>query len=198
MNIIFDLGGVVFKWDPQTLIDMTFTNKEDKDNIKKYLLDHINWINLDKGIISYDAVIKETNALSGIPNSKIQETLSNANKVLTPMAETIKLFKIIKEQGHSLYVLSNMHTPFARKLEEENDFWHLFNGIVFSCDVKMIKPNRDIYDYILGKYNLTPAETIFIDDTKKNVDTARTLGIDTIHFTTSKQCKKELIEKGII
>ena len=57
-----------------------------------------------------------------------------------------------------------------------------FDGIVYSAPIKMVKPNEDIYRYILSKYQLKPEECLFIDDTKPNLATAARFGIKTFHY----------------
>ena len=57
-----------------------------------------------------------------------------------------------------------------------------FDEQVVSCEIGLGKPDRRIYEYLLSHCNLDPAETIFIDDRKDNVDAAAELGIVPFHF----------------
>jgi putative hydrolase of the HAD superfamily len=69
-------------------------------------------------------------------------------------------------------------------IEREYKFpiFDLFDGIVYSAPIKMVKPNKKIYEYILNKYQLVPEECLFVDDTKKNLAAAARFGISTFHF----------------
>jgi putative hydrolase of the HAD superfamily len=61
----------------------------------------------------------------------------------------------------------------------------------------MLKPNLDIYHEILGKFNLVPEETLFIDDSLPNIEAAKSLGIQVIHLPNYKELKEKLKEIGI-
>lgn len=68
----------------------------------------------------------------------------------------------------------------------------MFDGIVISSRIQMVKPERQIYEYLLGLYQLESAETIFIDDMRENLAAASSLGIQTIRFVDPAQCQREL------
>ena len=72
------------------------------------------------------------------------------------------------------------------------DFLPLMDGGVFSCDVKLIKPDRRIYECITQKYNLIPNECVFIDDIERNVKAAKDFGFNAIQFMTLEQAQRDL------
>lgn len=198
MNIIFDLGGVVFNWNPQNLINRVTQKNEEQILLKKHLFENSDWVKLDRGVITNEEVITNTMERSGLNRKLLEDIFINVPKELSPKVDTIKLIEELGKTDNNLYVLSNMHQDFAESLKKDYDFWFNFKGIVFSCDVKMVKPNSDIYEFILSKYNLKPSETLFIDDTKTNLDAAEKHGIDTIHFNNPDQLRSELIKLDII
>lgn len=198
MNIIFDLGGVVFDWSPKDLIDRVTDNEKEKELLLEHLLEHSDWIELDRGTITTEEVVQRTIKRSGLKQELIEDIFTNASNVLSLKSDTVKIIEDISGTEHKLYVLSNMHDQYARSLTADFNFWHHFDGIVFSCDVKMVKPERDIYHHILDKYNLTPENTIFIDDTMPNINTACDIGIDGLLFTDPAALKDELIKKGVL
>ncbi len=70
--------------------------------------------------------------------------------------------------------------------------------IVVSGEVKMVKPDSDIYKYSLERFNITnPGSTIFIDDRKENVEAANDLGLKGIHYLNSNRLKKQLKDFGV-
>ncbi|HUE12086.1 MAG TPA: HAD-IA family hydrolase, partial [Steroidobacteraceae bacterium] len=73
-----------------------------------------------------------------------------------------------------------------------HDFWKLFQGIVISGEVKMLKPERGIFEYLLDRYELSPAQTVFIDDHPQNILAAQSLGLHTVWFRDARQCEFEL------
>ena len=82
-------------------------------------------------------------------------------------------------------MLSNISKGFAEHYEEVphiNDILSIFDGLVFSGDIGIVKPNGEIYKYILHKYNLDAKKCIFIDDNPNNIAAAKELGINTYLF----------------
>jgi HAD superfamily hydrolase (TIGR01509 family) len=68
-----------------------------------------------------------------------------------------------------------------------------FEGEIISCEVGLIKPEREIYNLLLDRYNLVPEQTMFIDDRKPNVDAAAEVGINPFHFDRNdpeKSCEQ--------
>ena len=99
----------------------------------------------------------------------------------------------LKSQGYHLYVLSN-YSQFMLDHTRENKMPFLENmdGVVFSCEVKEIKPEPEIYKLLLSRYGLKAEESVFLDDREENCEAARKLGIKAIQFHDLKQAAKEL------
>lgn len=91
-----------------------------------------------------------------------------------------------------------MSSKASDDIEKKYHFWDLFDGIMFSARVKMVKPDSEIFHKILDTYNLNPNETIFIDDIKENAEAARSIGITAIQFISPEQCRAELIKLNCI
>ena len=73
--------------------------------------------------------------------------------MLTAMPQFVQWLAKIKAQGHGLYYLSNYHHLLRNYIMETYDFFALFDGGVFSCDVKLLKPQPQIYQRLLEKYH---------------------------------------------
>ena len=82
-----------------------------------------------------------------------------------------------------LYYLSNMPVPYARALEKRALFLPWFEGGIFSGDVQLLKPQREIYALLSERFGLEGRNTIFIDDSLPNVEAARAFGWHAIHCT---------------
>ena len=91
------------------------------------------------------------------------------------MKPTERLVGDLKAAGYRLYVLSNMSREFIDFLRRF-PVYGLFDGEVVSCEEHTVKPEPRIYEILLERYDLTPSETLFIDDGQKNVDAAQRLG----------------------
>jgi len=198
MNIVFDLGGVVFRWQPEKIIRRFFQDSKQQDLVRSEIFSHIDWIELDRGTIDTDQAITRGAARTGLPRDKIKELLNAVPQFLTPIEETIDLIHAIRRSNRKLFVLSNMHPASISYLEKTHDIWNLFDGVVISSRIQMVKPEIQIYEYLLATYGLIAADTVFIDDLSENLAVASTLGIQTIRFVDAAQCKQDLTNLGCI
>ncbi|MDR3550128.1 MAG: HAD family hydrolase [Candidatus Babeliales bacterium] len=92
--------------------------------------------------------------------------------------EAVAFVKSLKEQGYKIYVLSNFCSPSFNIIKDENpEFFALFDGIVISGDIGLIKPDPTIYNYLLTAHNIDARRACFIDDQPTNVLAAQNVGI---------------------
>ena len=195
MNIVFDLGGVVFRWQPDTIIASVFDDESTRDLVKKEIFEHRDWVELDRGTIALDSAIQRGAARTGLSVRDVERLLRAVPVFLTPIEQTIELIRRLAVTANRLFVLSNMHLASIAHLEEQHDIWDVFHGVVISSRIKTVKPEIRIYEYLLDRYRLEPAETIFIDDTPENLDAAASLGIRPIRFFDPAQCERALSDQ---
>jgi putative hydrolase of the HAD superfamily len=198
LNIVFDLGGVVFDWRPDKIIHGVFTDPLTRSLVKKEIFEHADWAALDRGSIAFDQAVARGASRTGLPPEQIENLLNEVPPSLTPIPGTIDLIRSIKDSGNRFFVLSNMHIASITYLEANHSIWELFEGCVISSRIQMVKPEIQIYEYLLHEYDLIPAETVFIDDMSKNLAAASLTGIQTIQFSDSRQCRQALVDLGCI
>jgi putative hydrolase of the HAD superfamily len=196
MNIVFDLGGVVFRWQPEKIIRHVFQDPEKQDLVRSEIFEHADWVELDRGTITLDQAIIRGASRTGLPRGEVEELLKSVPQFLTPIEETIELICDIRGSNNSLFVLSNMHAASILYLEETHEIWNLFDGIVISSRIQKVKPEIEIYEHLLTTYGLNAAETVFIDDMSENLATAARIGINTIRFSGADQCRQALVDLG--
>ena len=103
----------------------------------------------------------------------------------------------LKEKGYYIYILSNYATDTLRKTRSKLTFLKYVDGAVFSCEVKQIKPESDIYQTLISRYHLNPEKSVFLDDRAENCEAARKAGIHAIQFHSFKQAAADLEKMGI-
>lgn len=197
-NIIFDIGNVLLNFSPKEYLSSKFDNPKLVDELYFTIFKSNEWVRLDEGTITPD----EAEAIFCMGDieysSQIKYVMEDWCSMLTPIESSIQILREIKQKGYKLYILSNYHAAAFKISYERNDFFKLFDGMVISSEVKMLKPDSEIYEFLLNKYRLSPSETIFIDDTEKNIDAAGKLGIGTIRFINADALRKNLIISGML
>ena len=176
-NVVFDLGRVVFAQDPakSTAEFKQFFSYVSLTPMPQF------WTDYDMGVLSLEQVAEELAAYRGVEPEFAREMITIAIGKQETIRPTEKLIDELKAAGYKLYVLSNMSREFIDFLRKQRVYEN-FDGDVVSCEVGIVKPMPEIYDLLLKRFDLDPAETIFIDDRKENVDAAAAKGIATFHF----------------
>lgn len=199
MNIIFDLGGVVFPWDFASIIDDVLNNVEKRNIIIEKIFHHSDWVEFDRGTFSLEYVIERGAERTKIKSDEIKLALNNIANSLSVDHKTLDIIQKLKNTGkHKLFVLSNMPTEFTNFILKNFSFWNLFDGIVFSSRIKMVKPDLEIYNYLINNYSINPKESIFIDDRNENLIPVANLGMKTIEFINATECENKLKDYGIL
>lgn len=197
MNLVFDLGGVVVRWDPDAIIAGVFADPAIRAKVKKGVFEDADWLELDRGTLGREDAIARAAKRTGVAVNEIKRLLHAVPPSLVVFPQTVELMRRLKNKGYPLYCLSNMHFASIEYLEQKESFWDVFDGRVISCRLNLCKPEAGIYEHLLRTYALKPGETLFIDDVQKNLDAAAKLGIRTLRFENAPQCERELRAMGV-
>lgn len=191
-NIVFDLGGVVVTWDPQSFVAGLFTDPYVRSAVVTGILAHPDWVSLDRGTLPLDEAVDRAVGRTGLTRAEVTRFLTGIPSILAPVPEMIDLLHRLRHEGNRLFCLSNMHIATIEHLHRSYTFWEIFSGMVISCRVHLCKPEPAIYAHLLREHKLDAEETVFIDDLEVNLLPARELGIRTIRFENPRQCEDEL------
>jgi putative hydrolase of the HAD superfamily len=191
-NVVFDLGGVLIAWNPDEIIGGVFDAPELRALIKREIFQHADWLEMDRGQLTEADAIPRFYDRTGVPIAKLEELLQHAMESLIPIPESLDLLNELAAQGVNLYCLSNMPAWRFDYIQPRYPFWSHFRGIVISGVVKMIKPDREIFEHLLTQFQLEASTTVFVDDHPINLDGARQLGLHTILFRSADDCRRQL------
>ena len=188
-NIVFDLAGVVVARNearcPQQIMDYFYFI-----NLGETLPDF--WNDYDRGTREIDSVAEKLAIFRGSDFETAKRLMLAAITYQEVIPATESLIEDLKGAGYRLFVLSNMSKDYIEFLRKLSVFQH-FEGEIISCEVNLIKPEKEIYQLLLDTYNLDPEQTMFIDDRVENVEAAATLGIAPFHFdrrNPEKSCEQ--------
>ena len=169
-NIIFDLGGVFIEFNPNKLLNYFSINENDKQILIDNIFASKEWIMMDKGLLDeqdmYEIVSKR------IPSYLWEQAhflIFHWNEIAQKYIDVSDYAKELKTRGYNLFLLSNASKRVYEKCWTKIKSNELFDGYVVSAYVKMLKPDKCIYEHLLNKYSLNPNECVFIDDNEENV-----------------------------
>ena len=191
MNIIFDIGNVLVRWDPVNIV-RSVINAPGAVRVAEHLFAHPDWQEVDKGCLSIPEVIVRAVERTDIDEDIVTAIYRSVPASLTPIPENIAVLQQLRQAGFGIYALSNMGLESAAYLAATAPFWDEFDARVISAEVQMVKPDPAIFEYLLKRNGLTNSDCIFIDDSQINVQVAENLGIKSIHFQSVTQMTTEL------
>lgn len=193
-NVIFDFGGVLVRWNPEEIINGFYPDPLSRERLRQLVFRHPDWIELDAGRLAEDDAIQRFAARMARSPSEMAALLQHVKESLTPIEDSVTLLHGLAKRNIPLYGLSNMPASTFAHLRRRYSHWDLFRGIVISGEVKLVKPERAIFDHIADRYGLDPSQTVFIDDHRPNIEAARQLGFHVILFRDPQQCASDLDE----
>ncbi|MCX7133307.1 HAD family phosphatase [Aeromonas sp.] len=196
MAIIFDLGRVVVSWDPVGIVS-SVRGPQGADLLAERLFNHPDWLEVDRGTMSLHTMARQAQGRTGLPAAQNLAILQAVPASLLPDPAMLTLIETLHGAGHTLYALSNMGHASIDWLEQ-HAFWRFFSGKVVSARVRMMKPEPDIYRYLLVSFDLKAEECLFIDDSPANVAAAQALGIGGLVFTDVPSCRQQLLSLGYL
>ncbi|HBR59176.1 MAG TPA: HAD family hydrolase, partial [Deltaproteobacteria bacterium] len=115
-----------------------------------------------------------------------------------PLDDTVEILAELKKKQVPLFILSNWSAETYPKAEAIYDFLHWFDGKIISGEIGKIKPDPDIYKLLIETYDLTPDNTVFIDDKLANVEAAEDSGIHGIHFHNAALLRNDLAKLKLL
>lgn len=172
MVYIFDFFGVISSEVVPFWFAEHLPNQNVADLRKQYIDD------ADLGNTSLSVLYRKLAKLTNQTVESITQQWTNLAVINNNVIDLIE--KLNKDNRVAL--LSNSPADLIRPILKKHDLERLFEVIIISGEVGMVKPNQDIYLYTLKKLDTIPKETFFIDDSQKNVEVADSLGMNTILY----------------
>ena len=142
----------------------------------------------DYGTLSKADFYQEVSALVGVSVDEMEKGVEAETIINTSLVSyTGKL----RQRGFRIACLSNGTHEWTLAVIKDHGITHLFDEIVLSGDLGIVKPSPEIYDRTLEKLDLPASEAIFVDDRKVNVDAAEILGIRSLVFSDTETFARE-------
>jgi len=212
LNLVFDLGQVMIRWEPVALVRRFFPDRCGSDAQTQALAQMCfrspAWSAFDAGLLDTDGVAEQLALRIQEPQPRVRAMVLDIAHALTPIADSVallhQLYQWRQAQATSvlgLYYLSNMPEPYADHLTASHGFFSCFDGGVFSGRVKLAKPDPAIYALAESALALVPGLTVFFDDHMPNVQAATARGWLGVHVPEpghlSTVLTPLLLERGV-
>jgi 2-haloacid dehalogenase len=196
--VVFDLGGVLLDWNPRYLYRKLFGG--DEAAMERFLAEvcTIEWHR------AHDLGVPPERTCSELAQAHPEQaeliwawSRRSEEMIAGPIDATVQLLGELKHAGVPCYALTNMERETYPLRRERFPFLGWFDGTIVSAFEGVAKPDPAIFELLLDRFDLTPSETVFVDDSPDNVRAAKGLGMQAIEFDSANRLREKLTEAGL-
>lgn len=180
-NIVFDMGNVLVDYVGDKVCSIFTEDKEMAREVAAAVFVSPEWVFLDMGIISEEEGLR--NMQSRLDTEEKRQLAARSfwhwheyNMTAKPGMEEV--VRELKAGGYGIYLCSNASVRLLSCYKETIPAIDCFDGVLFSAEVKCMKPQKEIYAHFFNRFGLKPEECFFIDDLDNNIQGARDCGMD--------------------
>lgn len=176
-NLIFDMGEVLLHFDRAYFIRRLGISGADANLLMDQVFYSLEWVLLDRGAMEDPEAIESIcRRLPEHLHPAVEALVSHWDEPILPVAGMEELIGECKALGYPVYLLSNASL-------RQHDYWNripgsaYFDGKLISADVKLLKPQPEIYHLLYERFQIRPEESFFIDDSPNNIEGAYQTGM---------------------
>jgi len=198
-TVIFDLGGVLIKWDPKRVYRTIFKTEKEVDKFLAEIctMDWNEQQDAGRSIAEANRILIEKYPLY---QPEIEAYYGRWIEMLGgEISETVEILEELKEsKKYRLYALTNWSAETFPEALKRFEFLQYFKEILVSGKEGMKKPSAEIYELALSRFGIDRTKAIFIDDSAKNVKGSEAVGLKAFRFTSAAQLRADLTELGLL
>jgi 2-haloacid dehalogenase len=197
--VVFDVGNVLFGWDPESFLARQIPEDEAR---LRFIEDIDLWgwhDTLDAGRPFAEAAAELSEKfpdyarLISAWGERFGETISD------PVPGVHAIVEALEARGVPLFAITNFSAEFWRPFRRRQDaFFSRFRDIVVSGEEKLLKPDPALYYRALDRFALKPQDVLFVDDRLINVEGARAVGMHAHLFTGADDLRRRLEAEGLL
>jgi 2-haloacid dehalogenase len=196
--VVFDLGGVLIDWDPRHLYRRIFGSEEEMEAFLSTVCTPEWNAELDRGR-SFEEMVDLLRSEHPQRRVQIEAYHLRWDEMLGESFEgSVKILRELHSAGYPLYALTNWSAQTFHIARERYDFLSLFEEIVVSGEVGVVKPDPRIYALLVERTGLDPCRTVFVDDRGENVRAAKKHGFIGVLFQEPGQLRRDLTGLGLL
>ena len=175
------MGNVLVRYDSMRTSRQFAEDETELNLVNTSVFVSPEWIFLDMGVMSEEEALKKMQAR--LPQGHAREAarlcLEHWHEYcMWEIPGMRELVTELKEKGYGIYLCSNASLRMLSCYRQVIPAIELFDGVLFSAEVKCLKPQKEIYMHFYRRFNLKPEECFFIDDLPGNIEGARQTGMD--------------------
>lgn len=205
-TVVFDLGGVVFNWQPTVLLRQVLPARAvDEAAAVRWVREIFqtfdadgDWAQFDLGNVEPEGLAQRIAGRTGLTANEVMAVIGGLAPHMHIKQDTVQLIQDLKANGHRLVYLSNMPHGLSRWIEDDHPFADWFEDGIFSARVSLMKPDPAIFRLTLERLGVRDPAPVFIDDAQRNIDAAQALGWRGVRFDSAAQVRDQLVRLDLL
>lgn len=180
-NLVFDMGNVLVYYDSLRAVRNFVKDEDQVQAVNTSVFVSPEWLMLDMGVISEDEALRRMQSRLKTDGEREAAGLCLGHwheYCMWPVPGMEELVTYLKGEGYGLYLCSNASLRMLKCYEDVIPGIRLFDGVLFSAEVKCVKPQKEMYNHLFERFGLRPEECFFIDDQPLNIEGGRVCGMD--------------------
>lgn len=196
-TVVLDIGNVLAGFDWREYLDSFGFPEKTKERIAKATFLGQNWKEVDRGAKTDEEIYAD--CLREVPEleQELSQVWQGRLGIVKEYDYASDWILSLKQKGYQVYILSNYGINTFAEAKKSFDFLRHADGMVISYEIKHIKPEPEMYEELIRRYDIIPERAVFIDDLLPNIEAARKKGFHAIQFTTKEEVDKKLEDLGI-
>ena len=196
-TVVFDIGNVLTDFAYKEFIAAKGYDEAMVERIAKASVESEDWVEYDKGDLTNDEIVERFVENDPEIAEDLRKVFCNIDGIILKRERTIPWIRALKAAGYKVLYLSNFSKQALEGCPDAMAFLEETDGGILSYRDHVVKPGDEIYHLLEERYDLVPERTVFIDDTKVNIDTCLRLGWEGIVYKDYEQTQKALAAIGV-
>ena len=196
-TIIFDIGNVLVDFSWRQMLKDKGVPEELIEKVGDATVRTDTWNEFDRGMMEHAQIVEKLCEDSPELEEYIHKGFDDFEGIVKLRSTSIPLIEGLKKAHYKVFVLSNFSESALERNKKDMAFLEYVDGGILSYKDHVIKPDMDIYNLLITRYNLDAKKCVFIDDTYKNVVGANKAGIKAIQYKGLDQMLEAFKELGI-
>lgn len=195
-TVIFDIGNVLTEWHWAKTFEEWF-GAERVDALAKATVQSREWGEIDRGVLNEEEMIALLTKNDPRYAAEIERIVRENHKLVTMYPYAVDWIRGLKKAGYKVYILSNFGSFSFERAKPSFPFLQEVDGALISYEVRLIKPDRAIYEAICSRFSIVPERAVFLDDNAANIEGARAFGMAGIVVENREQTDEALRALGV-
>lgn len=192
--LIFDIGGIILDVSNEAIVKSLGITEEETKALRKLVYRDKRFLACLKGRMTQEQYREQLIEENPEKEKEIDKILNPIyqEKVLPFISDTWNYICELRKQGYKIYFLSNLTKVSYEYLKEKLKITQLVDGAIYSWQEGLTKPEKEIYELLLDRYQIKREEAIFFDDKLQNIEMGNQLGIKSILYKSKKDIEENI------